>query len=211
MCAAGAAVFVLWHGGAAEKNAPSFDVSDSNIFGESTKHTAAYPDNTSSESAVHETAVAVTSASAEERNTPSSTENITSIADITEEVTTVHENTTVIQDTTVLIKREQETEPITSEQTDIGSSPNSGDFLAWVRINGELFLQRPEYNGKSDDFSKGTYVGQANEFESYYTEDHIEYNSDLYTVEGQVDMLIMEYTAPASGRSILKKVEPTVS
>lgn len=85
---------------------------------------------------------------------------------------------------------------------------NTGDFMAWVRINGEFYTQLPEYNGKTDIFTKGSYVGKASEFESPYTEGWIDLDSNIYTVEGRDDLLIMEYITPATGKILLQKVQP---
>jgi hypothetical protein len=211
MCAAGAAVFALWIGGVAEPKIPVNDIPVTNSRDNSEKYTVTYARDAVSESITSETS------SATENTQPTVTVNSYSSTVPTENDT--QEESTALQESTVAYSETAPTAPltepltqnVTAAQTGNGSGsmpPNAGDFMAWVRINGEFYTQLPEYNGKTDIFTKGSYVGKASEFESLYTEGWIDCDSNIYTVEGKDDLLIMEYIAPATGTILLQKVEP---
>ena len=208
LCAAGAAVFTLWGGGAFGKGTDAIEAPSLGTVAEAESRTAAVSESITTVR-THTTLL----------KTDSTAKTVTEKADATsvhevqpdteeqsaEEEKTTAESTTAPRATTV----ERNTEaPELSNNNAVYAPANFGDFGAWVNINGESYVQVPEYNGNADIFTIGSYVGAAGDFDSYYTEGLGE-NSDLYTVAGHDDLLIMEYRAPASGRLILQKKNST--
>ena len=212
LCAAGAAVFTLWGGGAFGKGTDSEGVKSFNAIAGVESFGSSYAASFSETSTVVDTKVAVSRTDIPENTTTEKAE-ATSVHEVqpdteeqsAEEEKTTAESTTAPRATTA---ERNTVAPELSNNNAVYAPANLGDFLAWVNINGESYVQVPEYNGNADIFAIGSYVGAAGDFDSYYTEGLGE-DSDLYTVAGHDDLLIMEYRAPASGRLILQKKNST--
>lgn len=208
LCAAGAAVLTLWGGGAFGKGTDAIEVPSLGTVAEAESRTAAVSESITTVR-THTTllktdSTAKTVTEKAEGTSDSEVQPDTEEQSAEEEKTTA-ESTTAPRATT----GERNTEaPELSNNNAVYAPASFGDFLAWVNINGESYVQVPEYNGNADIFAIGSYVGAAGDFDSYYTEGLGE-DSDLYTVAGHDDLLIMEYRAPASGRLILQKKNST--